>query len=429
MAETARVGIEERLEGMSDAKRATLLRAHEYLMPNRVETWLGAGIPLVIGRREGYRIWDVDGRELCDLHLNGGTFNLGHRNPELLEALREGLERLDIGNHHFPSEARVALAERLAELTPGDLHYTVFVASGSEGNDLAIKAARHATGRRKIVSLAAGFHGSSGLSGAAGNDDSARYFASDYPKEFVKVAFDDLDAMEKALAGDDVAAVLMETIPATQGFPVASEGYLPAVQSLCRQHGSLYIADEVQTGLGRTGVLWGVERFGVEPDLLVIGKGLSGGLYPVAAVVASRRVGAWLAEKGWAHVSTFGGAELGCHVGLRALELSSRPETLEGVRRVSDYLGTGLEEIRARHPFLVDVRRQGLVMGLGLDHPLGAVQLSAALYRHGVWAMFSGFDLSVLQFKPGLLVDDAYCDVVLERLDAALAEVEAAAGR
>jgi putrescine aminotransferase len=419
------MALPERLEGMSEHKREVLRLCHEYLMPNRVETWLGAGIPLVIGRREGYRIWDIDGHELYDVHLNGGTYNLGHRNPELLASLREALEWLDVGNHHFPSEARARLAQQLAEHTPGSLHYTVFVASGSEAIDLAIKSARHATGRRKVVSLDAGFHGTSGLSGAAGRDDSARFFHSAYPEEFATVPFGDLDAMEKSLSGADVAAVLMETIPATYGFPIPSSEYLPGIKSLCERYGTLYVADEVQTGLGRTGHLWGVEAFGVEPDILITGKGLSGGLYPVSAAILSREVGGWLKEKGWAHVTTFGGAELGCHVGSRVLELCARPETLAHARHVSERLGAGLDELRGRHPFLVGVRRLGLVMGLETAHPLGAVQLSRALYQSGVWAMFSGFDLSVLQFKPGLLVDEPYCDDLLTRLDSALTKIEA----
>ena len=118
------MGIEEQLVGMSPRKRKTLALAHQYAMPNRVESWLAGGVPLVIDKREGYRIWDMDGRELLDLHLNGGTYNLGHRNPEVLAALHEALERLDIGNHHFPSESRALLAEKLAKLTPGDLHYS-----------------------------------------------------------------------------------------------------------------------------------------------------------------------------------------------------------------------------------------------------------------------------------------------------------------
>ncbi len=408
---------------LSERKRDVLLRTHEYLMPSRVETWVGAGVPLVIGRREGYRIWDLDGHELIDLHLNGGTYNLGHRAPELLEALREGLESLDVGNHHFPSPARADLAERLAALTPGDLHYSVFAPSGSEANDLAIKSVRHCTGRRRIVCLEAGYHGTSGLSGAAGRDETARFFLSDYPDEFTTVPFDDLGAMERALAPGDVAGVLIETIPATSGFPMPSPEYLPGVKRLCERHGALYVADEVQTGLGRTGRLWAVEHFGVEPDVLITGKGLSGGLYPISAVVLSRRVGSWLREKGWGYVSTFGGAELGCHLAGRVLELCAQEEQLAHVQRVSEYLGKGLEALRERHAFLRGVRRCGLVMALETNAPHGAIQLSQALYRRGVWAMFAGFDLSVLQFKPGLRVDPALCDEVLDRLDAALGDV------
>jgi putrescine aminotransferase len=411
------------LEQPSERKRRILERTREYLMPARVEAWEKIGVPLVIGRREGYRIWDVDGRELLDLHLNGGTYNLGHRNPEVMEALREALEELDIGNHHFPSEARADLAEQLAEATPGGLHDCVFTPSGSESNDLAIRVSRHATGRRKVVALEAGFHGRTGLSAAAGEDGVARFFGSDYPGEFACVPFDDLPAMEKALADRDVACVLMETIPATYGFPVPGDAYLPGVKALCEASGTLFVADEVQTGLGRTGHLWGVEAWNVVPDLLVTGKGLSGGLYPISALVMTREVGAWLAEQGWGYVSTFGGAELGCRVGSKVLEICRRPDSLANARRIAAHLAEGLETLRARHPFLRGVRQKGLVMGLECEGAGGAVQLSRALYQQGVWAMFSGFDPSVLQWKPGLLVDEAYCDLLLERLDAALSAV------
>jgi putrescine aminotransferase len=414
---------------ISERKQRILEQTREYLMPNRLETWLRLGVPLVIGRREGYRIWDVDGHELLDLHINGGTYNLGHRNPELLEALREALEELDIGNHHFPSAARASLAETLARVTPGDLHYSVFVPSGSEANDLAIRAARHATGRRKVVALDAAYHGCTGFSSAAGREGTAQFFHSDYPGEFVKVPFDDLQAMDAALSGRDVAAVLMETIPATYGFPVPSDAYLPDVKGLCERYGTLFVADEVQTGLGRTGFLWGIEAWGVIPDMLVIGKGLSGGLYPFAAVVMTKPVGAFLHEQGWAYASTFGGAEIGCHVAAKVLEICQRPASLANARHISDHLARGLDRIRSRHPFLKGVRRKGLVMGLELADSNGALQLSPTLYRHGVWAMFAGFDFSVLQFKPGLLIDEDYCDTLLERLEAAIDEVERAGAR
>lgn len=412
------------LAGMSAAKRDVLERSRNYLMPGRVEAFLGLGVPLVIGRREGYRLWDLDGHELLDLHLNGGTYNLGHRHPDLMAALQRALESLDIGNHHFPSPARAELAEKLARLTPGGLHYSVFVPSGSEANDLAIRIARHATGRRRIVALDAAYHGGTGLSAAAGQDDNARYFGSAYPDEFVKVPFDDLQAMERALAGRDVAAVLMETVPATYGFPIPSDEYLPGVARLCRDSGTLYVADEVQTGLGRTGHLWGVEAWGVEPDLLVTGKGLSGGLYPVAAVVMTKPVGHWLSEQGWGYASTFGGAELGCVVGSAVLDLCSRPESLANARHIAAYLRAGLDELQTRRRRLRGIRQKGLVMGLEIEGSAGAVALSKALYQRGVWAIFAAFDPSVLQFKPGLLIDTAYCDELLRRLDLALADLE-----
>jgi putrescine aminotransferase len=351
-----------------------------------------------------------------------GTYNFGHRNPELLGALQEALGYLDVGNQHFPSEARAELAEKLARLTPGDLHYSVFVPSGSEANDLAIRVAPPSAARS--LPWRPRFHGRTGLAAAAGQDDAARFFRSDYPQEFIKVPFDDLAAMEQALAPGDVAAVLMETIPATYGFPIPSDGYLPGVKVLCQRHGTLYIADEVQTGLGRTGHLWGVEAWGVEPDVLVTGKGLSGGLYPIAAVVMTKAVGAWLSEQAWGYVSTFGGAEIGCHVASRVLDISCRPESLANGRRMAAYLGEGLARLRERHRFLRGVRQKGLVMGLELDGSMGAVLFSRALYRRGVWAIFSGFDPSVLQFKPGLLIDEAYAATLLERVDAALGDVE-----
>jgi len=337
-----------------------------------------------------------------------------------VQALEEALRTLDIGNHHFPSEARAELAVKLAACTPGDLHYTVFASGGSEAVDVAIKSARRYTGRRRIVAMESGYHGHTGLAGAAGDDANARYFASDRPAEFAKVPFADLEAMRAALAGHDVAAVILETIPATCGFPVPPDDYLPGVAALCSEYGALYIADEVQTGLGRTGWLWGVEAWGVRPDILVTGKGLSGGLYPVAAAVLRKDVGRWLTDNAWGHVSTFGGAEPGCVVGSRVLDLCRNPGTLAHVAEISDHLQAGLADIRERHGFLKEIRRKGLVMGLVFDAPTGGLEMMAALYKHGLWAIVAGFDRSALQFKPGLLIDRAYCDEALSRFESAL---------
>ena len=153
----------------SAAKQHTLELAERYVCADRVRFLTGAGIDLVIGRREGYHIWDVDGRELIDIHLNGGVYNLGHRNPDVIASLSTALETLDIGNHHFPSTERAALAERLIGVTPG-AHYAVFASGGGEAIDVAIKSARRATGRRRVVSVVDAYHGHTGLALAAGDE-------------------------------------------------------------------------------------------------------------------------------------------------------------------------------------------------------------------------------------------------------------------
>jgi acetylornithine/succinyldiaminopimelate/putrescine aminotransferase len=404
---------------MSDEKRRILDLAQRHVCPNRVQMLQALGVDLVIGKRDGYRIWDIDGHELFDFHLNGGVFNLGHRNAEIIAALHDALDSVDIGNHHFPSVARSELAAALVRTAPGDLQYVVYAPSGSEAIEIALKSARHATRRRRIVSILKGYHGHTGLALAAGDQRFSALFLCDPPAgEFVQVPFNDLAAMEDALRGNDVAAVVLETIPATYGFPLPTAGYLPGVKELCERYGALYVADEIQTGLGRTGAMWGVERFGVEPDILVTGKGLSGGIYPIAAAILSPRAAAWLHEDGWGHVSTFGGAELGCRVAQKVLEITGRPGVLQNVAAISERLGAGLEEIRAAHSdWLVEIRRCGVVMGIRTAHERGAQMMAKCLYDAGLWAMFAGLDTSVLQFKAGLLVDAAYCDEALQRFE------------
>jgi acetylornithine/succinyldiaminopimelate/putrescine aminotransferase len=415
---------------LSFEKQAILDLAARYVCPGRVNTFKLLGTQPVMGRREGHYFWDVDGRRLFDVHINGGTFSLGHRHPEVVAALHEAADRFDVGNHHFASEPRARLAEALARIAPGSLRYSVFSSSGSEANDVAIKTARRATKRRRIVSLVGSYHGHTGLCLAAGDVKNAEYFLSDGPRsEFTQVPFNDLDAMRATLASGDVAGVMLEIIPATLGFPMPAPGYLSGVKALCEEYGSLFIADEVQTGLGRTGMMWAVQGYGVEPDLLVTGKGLSGGMYPMAATLLSPRVAGWLEENGWGHVSTFGGSEVGCQVSLKVIEILERPGVLENAKLMSDALGRGLEAIRERHPLLVEIRRNGLVMGLRFDHEMAGPMLTAAGWEVGLWAFFAGYDRSVLQFKPGILLRSEDCDEVLGLLEQAIEGCERRIGR
>lgn len=413
----------ERDENIARSEAIESTRAH--LAPNRLDTFALLGVDLVMGRREGYRFWDMNGRELMDLHLNGGTFNLGHRNPQVIAALTDALGHLDIGNHHFASAARAQLARQLVATTPQQaLPFVVYVPSGSEAVDVTIRAARRATGRRRIVAFERGFHGRSGLSASAGEPTNATAFLSDRPDEFATVPFDDLEAMEAELAAGGVAAVLAEVLPATCGFPVPSPDFYLNLRALCDRYRVALIADEVQTGLGRSGHIWAVEHFGVVPDAIITGKGLSGGIYPVAAALLGERLGAWLREDGWGYVSTFGGSELGCAVGAVALELSTAPETLAGVQLLAERYRQSFEALRAQHDNLVEVRQVGLIIGLRFAERGGALRMCKTLYDEGLWAMFAGFDTSVLQFKPGLLIDEQYVDATVAAVGRALRRIE-----
>lgn len=404
---------------MSQAKDEILQKSREYWNPAKTDDWQNWGVDLVIDQREGYYLWDVDGRRLMDFHLNGGIYNLGHRNPEVIGAIEEGMRHFDIGNHHFPAIMRTRVAEQLAHCTPPGLKYTVYASGGSEAIDIALKTARHATKRRKIISIERCYHGHTGLAVRAGAARFSELFLMEGDgDEFVQVPFNDLDAMEAAIMEGDAACVIMETIPATYGFPLPDPGYLKAIKEMCERVGTLYIADEVQTGLMRTGEMWGIETYGVNPDILVTGKGLSGGMYPIGAVVCTEEAGQWLKEDGFGHISSFGGAELGCLAAEKVLEISQRPEVRSMVHYIAAYLRDGLERIQAQFDdFFVGIRQRGVVMGLEFDHPTGARYVMKALYQNGVWAIFSTLDPRVLQFKPGILCDQDICDEVLNRLE------------
>ena len=171
----------------------------------------------------------------------------------------------------------------------------------------------------------------------------------------------------------------------------------------------------------RTGEMWAITRYGVTPDIMVIGKGITGGMYPISCCVVGEHSGKWLKQDGFAHMSTAGGAELGCIVALKVLEITRRTEVRSMVRHISDYIRSGLDEIQALYPdFFVGIRQHGVVMGLEFDHPEGAKPVMRRLYENGVWAIFSTLDPRVLQFKPGILMTQALSEDLLRRVETAV---------
>ncbi|MDR1997494.1 MAG: aminotransferase class III-fold pyridoxal phosphate-dependent enzyme [Candidatus Margulisbacteria bacterium] len=390
----------------------------QYWNTGKTQEWQDLGIDFVMGKREGYYFWDMDGKQLMDVHINGGVFSLGHRNPEVIAALVKGLEYYDIGNHHFPSPLKAALSKELVKVSPESLNHCLLSAIGGEAVDLALKSARCATGRIKTISVQNCYHGHTGLALAAGAERFSRPFLVERGEdENVKVPFNDLDAMEKALSKNDAACVIMETIPATYGFPLPADGYLPAVKKLCEKYGALYIADEVQTGLMRSGQMWAVSGYDVVPDMIVTSKGLGGGIFPIAAIVMNDRASKWIRLDGSAHMSSFGGSELGCICALKVLEILQRKTTSDNVHFVSGYLREGLEKIKAENPdTFSSIRQNGLIMGLEFAGKQGAIPVMQHLFQNGVWAIYAMLDNSILQLKPGILATKEYCDELLEKM-------------
>ena len=386
----------------------------------KVAAFEALGIDLIMGERSGSHFTHAfDGRRFLNCHCNGGVFNLGHRNPLVISALRSALDHLDIGNHHLVSGWRAVLAERLAATTGGALPGVVFGVGGGEANDLAIKVARAHTGRQGVVSAVGGYHGHTGLSLAAGDPEYREPFGAN-PPGFVQVPFDDLDALAEVLArpvgpdGQPPALVLLEPIPATLGMPIPSAGYLDGVRRLCDEHGALLAFDEVQTGLGRTGTIWYHEQEGVVPDLLVTGKALSGGVYPISATLMSPELFAFFDDHPFVHVSTFGGAELGCVAALAVLDQIEAPGFLDRVHALGDRLADELGDL----PFTL--RRRGLFMGFKFEDPGGGLVATKAMIEQGVFAIYANNDPSVLQFLPPLVLTDDECDDLVARTRAAL---------
>ena len=408
----------------SEQKKSSLDEFRHHVSSGKADFYKKYGMDFVMGDREGSFLGDMDeDKELYNLHCNGGVFNLGHKNLEIINVLKSQLDNLDIGNHHLMSRHRAETAKLLADLMPGDLDYTVFGVSGGEAIDLAIKVARGYTNRKKIISATGGYHGHTGLSIQAGDAQYRNPFQLD-SDDFSQVPFNDLGALEKEL-NKEVAAVLLETIPATLGMPLPDPEYLTRVKVLCEQHGALLILDEVQAGLGRTGKLWAFEHFNVQPDIVVLGKGLSGGIYPISATVIDKKLESVFHKDPFIHISTFGGAELGCTVAKKVLEISSTQEFLAHVNTMSKNLKLALQEVQSRHTsILKSVHGKGLMLALELSNDLAGPVLTKTAYDNDLLLIYANNDTSRVQFLPPLIMHEKDIPLIIERLDKALKQLK-----
>lgn len=406
-----------------DSKEKIIEQFARHVSSGKAEFFKSAGIDFIFGRREGIYVYDVDGEKLINCHSNGGVFNLGHRNTEIVAALKEALDELDIGNHHLVSEHRARLAEKLAEISPGDLNRVVFGVSGGEAVDTAIKLARGYTKKTGIISAKGGYHGHTGFALAAGDEKYRSPFQPVAPG-FHQVPFGDIDALKNA-ATNDTAAVIFETIPATLGITIPPEDYYAYMRKLCDERGIIMIADEVQTGLGRCGAVWGMDTYSVIPDIIITGKGLSGGIYPMSATIYSDKLNSFFHNNPFIHISTFGGAEVGCGAALKVLEILTRVDFLLHVKSVAAVFEKGFAELKTKHPkLIVETRQRGLMMGIKMANEMCGPLMTVAGFEHGILTVYANNDSSVSQILPPLIIKKEEAEEVIDRLDKMLSWVE-----
>lgn len=372
----------------------------------------------------GCRIFDENGKSYLDFCGGYGVFTLGYQHPKVVAAVREQLEHMALSSRVFFNAKAAALAKELARIAPGDLQISFFSNSGTEAVEAALKTARLSSKRTMIVATDNAYHGKTmGSLTATGRDLFKDSFKPLVP-EFSHVPFGDLDALNRALPG--AAAFIVEPVQCEGGVIVPPDGYLRGVRELCDTHGVLFIADEVQTGLGRTGYLWGVDYDGVVPDIIAAAKGLSGGVVPIGATITKYDV--WMRAFGHApllHTSTFGGNPLACTAGLAALKVLQEERLVERSRELGEYLLARAGEVMARHPDVIaQVRGRGLVVGVELTNEgYGGVIIPECL-KLGLTAAYTLNQQKVIRLEPPLVVTKEEIDEALRLFEQGVAKAK-----
>jgi acetylornithine/succinyldiaminopimelate/putrescine aminotransferase len=408
---------------LPDTNDAGMELLERNLSAERTKAFRALGLDVVQGLRDGVRIRDLDGNVYINCRSSGGVFNFGHRPRFAIEALKAALEEIgDMGDWLLPSAVRARAATTLARILPGELRYMFFTPGGGEAVEVACKLARGVTGRTGIVSAEHGFHGQVGFGLAMDEERDTHWFAPLVPG-IVKVPFGDAPSVEQAVT-DETAAVCMETIPATAGYIVPPDDFWPRVRAVCNERGALLILDEVQCGLGRTGTIWACERWHVVPDLLVTGKGLSGGVYPISACCFGERVDAFFARDPFFHPSSFGGSELGAVVVEAVVDELTEPGFLDHVRAMASRLEAGLDALCARHPeVFVGRRGVGLMQALDTRSQNICSRLMFATIQNGVLAIWANNRQESLLVMPPLIVDDSDVDEIVARIGHAATDI------
>ncbi len=380
-------------------------------------------LPIVVAEAEGAWVTDVDGRRYLDMLAAYSALNFGHRHPRLIAAAHEQLDRVTLTSRAFHNDRFGPFCRDLAEFCGKDM--VLAMNTGAEAVETAIKTARKwgyerkgvALERAKILVADGNFHGRTVTIVSFSTDPSAREGFGPFTPGFVNVPYGDAAALEEAFDDDDdVVAFLVEPIQGEAGVVVPPQGYLRAARELCDRHGALLVADEIQSGLGRTGTTFACEHEGVVPDIYVLGKALGGGIVALSAVVANEDIlGVFSPGE---HGSTFGGNPLACAVGIEVLDILKTGEYQRRSAELGQWLMARLRDAAA--PTVTEIRGRGLWVGIELAPGAGpARRVCEDLMKHGVLAKDT--HESTIRLAPPLVVEQADLEWALERIVPALA--------
>jgi putrescine aminotransferase len=378
---------------------------------------------------QGSVLHDLLGREYIDCLGGYGIFSAGVNHPRILRAVARQMERMALNSQELLEPWRAGLARLLAMVTPGELANVFFINNGTDAIEGAIKLARLYTRRNLFISTLGGFHGKSmGALSLMGKASFREPFAGGL-QDVRFVPYGDADALEAELAkaeqvGTPVAGFVVEPVQGEAGGVVPPPDYLPRARELCSRYGALLIADEIQTGMGRTGALWGVDHTGTIPDIMCLGKSLGGGVMPLSAFIASSEIWEVMIPNPIIHSTTFGGNPMACAAGIAAIQVTLEEDLPGQAAAKGDYLLGELATLRARYPqVLTEAHGKGLLIGMEFPTDEIGFRCASGLFRRGVLVAGTYSKARTIRIEPALGIPMELLDEMLTRLEDTFCEV------
>jgi len=430
------------------SKKAEILeKQKKYLFPNHLLYYTE---PLPLERGEGMHVWDVEGNKYLDFFAGILTTSVGHNRPEVNRAVQEQTKKLIHSSTLYPNEAHVNLAEKLAELAPGDLRVSYFTPSGTDADETAVFLAKTHTGHQEIIALRHGYSGRSAIGMSLTGQAPWRVGGTHvmgikhalnpycyrcplkmkYPECGVACA-QDVEEVIKTTTSGKIAAFLAEPIQGVGGFITPPPEYFKIVHEIIKHYEGLFIADEVQTGFGRTGERWfGIEHWGVQPDIMTMAKGIANG-FPLGNTMTTPDIAESTRTAGLT-ISTFGGNPVSCSASLATMEVLEKEASPVHVSKVGEQLRRGLASLKEKYLVIGDVRGKGLMQGLELvksrqskePSPEAANHLFEATREGGLLIGKGGMYGNVIRISPPLTATEEDVAVALEILDKAFIQVQ-----